>query len=87
MSQPPHPQPEDRPAVTTSAAAEEAPAADETDAEQTEADESAETPGLTRRERREAARGGPTAKVSGPVGGRPQPPPARHRDYASRKRG
>ena len=41
----------------------------------------------TRRERRAAARGGAPAKVEGPPVGRRVPPPARHRDYASRRRG
>ena len=41
----------------------------------------------TRRERRAAARGGASAKVEGPPVGRRTPPPARHRDYASRRRG
>jgi hypothetical protein len=74
-------QPEPAGAEGTSAA--DPPAAADQDDPQTEPG----APGPTRRERREAARGGPSAKVAGPIGGRPQPPPARHRDYASRKRG
>jgi hypothetical protein len=41
----------------------------------------------TRRERRAAARGGASVKVAGAPVGRRVPPPARHRDYASRRRG
>jgi hypothetical protein len=44
---------------------------------------------LNRRERRAAARGGATTTGRIPVKAGPKlpPPPVRHRDYASRKRG
>jgi hypothetical protein len=42
---------------------------------------------LTRRERRAAARGGPSQKIAGPAAGRMVAPPVRHRDYAARKHG
>lgn len=44
---------------------------------------------LNRRERRAAARGGAGQNGRIPVkaGPKPPPPPARHRDYATRKRG
>lgn len=53
----------------------------------TAAPETADEPvGPTRRERR-AARGGEAAKVAGPAVGRRPNVPAKHRDYASRRRG
>jgi hypothetical protein len=44
---------------------------------------------MTRRERRAAARGGAASTGPIPVKAGPKlpPPPVRHRDYASRKRG
>ena len=44
---------------------------------------------LNRRERRAAARGGAarTGRMPVKAGSKPPPPPVRHRDYASRKRG
>jgi hypothetical protein len=55
------------------------------DVEPVEADQEVR---LTRRERRAAARGGrPAAKVEAKAGPKLPPPPVRHRDYASRKRG
>jgi hypothetical protein len=44
---------------------------------------------LNRRERRAAARGGavPSGRMPVKAGPKPPPPPARHRDYATRKRG
>jgi hypothetical protein len=44
---------------------------------------------LNRRERRAAARGGTvrTGRMPVKAGQKPPPPPARHRDYATRKRG
>jgi hypothetical protein len=44
---------------------------------------------LNRRERRAAARGGAVAAARIPVKAGPKlpPPPVRHRDYATRKRG
>ena len=52
-----------------------------------EAPDAAEPAGPTRRERRAAARGGAAVKVAGPAVGRRPPVPAKHRDYASRRRG
>jgi hypothetical protein len=60
--------------------------ADLTDAAETA--EAADPPvQLTRRERRAAARGGPSQKIAGPAAGRMVTPPVRHRDYAARKHG
>jgi len=44
---------------------------------------------LNRRERRAAARGSavPSGRMPAKAGQKPPPPPVRHRDYASRKRG
>ena len=46
-------------------------------------------PPRNRRERRAAARGAgtPTGRIPGKAGTKLPPPPVRHRDYASRKRG
>jgi hypothetical protein len=57
-------------------------------ADSADAVEAAEPPvQLTRRERRAAARGGPSQKIAGPAAGRLVAPPVRHRDYAARKHG
>jgi hypothetical protein len=56
-------------------------------AETPEDPEAPEPVGLTRRERRAAARGGAAAKVAGPVAHRLPTPPVRRRDYAARKHG
>jgi hypothetical protein len=51
-------------------------------------DQQPEVP-LNRRERRAAARGGagPFGRMPMKAGQKPPPPPVRHRDYATRKRG
>ena len=56
--------------------------------EQQEQEQQPEIP-LNRRERRAAARGGavPSGRMPTKAGQKPPPPPVRHRDYASRKRG
>lgn len=55
--------------------------------EDPDAPDAPEPVGLTRRERRAAARGGAAAKVAGPVAHRLPTPPVRRRDYAARKHG
>ncbi len=47
----------------------------------------AEDAGLSRRERRAAARGGAAAKIAGPVAARRVPVPDRQRNFATRRRG
>jgi hypothetical protein len=56
--------------------------------EQQEQEQQPEVP-LNRRERRAAARGSavPSGRMPAKAGHKPPPPPVRHRDYASRKRG
>lgn len=60
----------------------------ETDGTETDGTDEAETPaaGPTRRERR-ARPGGAAGRVDGSPAGRRTPVPAKHRDYASRRRG
>lgn len=80
------PRPDDTPGHDPGPATSEA-ATDAAEAAEAETPEPAEPVGQTRRERRAAARGGAAAKVAGPAIGRRPPVPAKHRDYASRRRG